>query len=172
MWDKITYPSPNCNGRIVEVWEWISNFIPHFTWHTIKLSMVGLKLGDKIAVHLNVFGALPVGAAPITSSFSTWFQWIQQRNLRDETRNIYFFRFHASYIRGLTASAIQMVIETTFLNRPDSVNNGKSYKQYNRFERNYRLHSHTLCHKDGIDIICEIQYWIVLIQTYVGNILN
>ena len=28
MWDDITYPFPNFNGCTVEVWEWISNFIP------------------------------------------------------------------------------------------------------------------------------------------------
>ena len=26
--DEITYPIPNFNGATVEVWEWISNFIP------------------------------------------------------------------------------------------------------------------------------------------------
>ena len=26
-WDEITYPFPNFNGPIVEVWEWISSFI-------------------------------------------------------------------------------------------------------------------------------------------------
>ena len=31
VWDEITYPSLNFNGTTVEVWEWISNFIPHFT---------------------------------------------------------------------------------------------------------------------------------------------
>ena len=29
VWDEITYPFPNFNGCTVEVWEWISNFIPH-----------------------------------------------------------------------------------------------------------------------------------------------
>ena len=29
--DEITYPFPNFNGATVEVWEWISNFIPLFT---------------------------------------------------------------------------------------------------------------------------------------------
>ena len=28
---KITYPLPNPNGCTVEVWEWISTFIPYFT---------------------------------------------------------------------------------------------------------------------------------------------
>ena len=30
VWDEITYPFPNFNGCTIEVWEWISNFIPHF----------------------------------------------------------------------------------------------------------------------------------------------
>ena len=34
-WDEITYPFPNFNGTTVEVWEWITNFIPHFTEHVI-----------------------------------------------------------------------------------------------------------------------------------------
>ena len=35
VWDNITYPFPNFNGVTVEVWEWIINFIPHFTGHVI-----------------------------------------------------------------------------------------------------------------------------------------
>ena len=30
VWDAITHPFPNLNGYIVEVWKWISNYIPHF----------------------------------------------------------------------------------------------------------------------------------------------
>ena len=30
VWDEITYPFPNLNGAIVELWEWISIFIPPF----------------------------------------------------------------------------------------------------------------------------------------------
>ena len=33
MWDKITYPFPNFNSFNVEIWQWISNFISHFTGH-------------------------------------------------------------------------------------------------------------------------------------------
>ena len=29
VWDEIIYPFPNFNGAAVEVWEWISNFIPY-----------------------------------------------------------------------------------------------------------------------------------------------
>ena len=35
MWDEITYPFLNFNGSTVEVKEWISNFILHFTGHVI-----------------------------------------------------------------------------------------------------------------------------------------
>ena len=31
MWDEITCPFPNVNSEAIEVWEWISNFIPNFT---------------------------------------------------------------------------------------------------------------------------------------------
>ena len=31
VWDAITYPFPYFNGCTVEIWEWISNFIPRFT---------------------------------------------------------------------------------------------------------------------------------------------
>ena len=30
MWDAIIHPFPNFNGATVKIWEWISNFIPHF----------------------------------------------------------------------------------------------------------------------------------------------
>ena len=35
MWDEITYPFPNLNGRTVEVSKCISNFIPHFKMDAI-----------------------------------------------------------------------------------------------------------------------------------------
>ena len=41
VWDDITYPFPNFNGCAVDVWERISNFIPHFI---IDMIMLGLKL--------------------------------------------------------------------------------------------------------------------------------
>ena len=35
VWHEITCLFPNFNGATVEVWEWISYFIPHFTGHVI-----------------------------------------------------------------------------------------------------------------------------------------
>ena len=37
VWDKITYPFINFNGVTVEVYEGISNFIPHLTGRLIKV---------------------------------------------------------------------------------------------------------------------------------------
>ena len=34
-WDEITYLFPNFNGTAIEVWEWISNYIPYITDHVI-----------------------------------------------------------------------------------------------------------------------------------------
>ena len=38
VWDEITYPFPNFNGATIEVWEWISNYIPHFKMDVITHS--------------------------------------------------------------------------------------------------------------------------------------
>ena len=35
VWYEITYPFTNLNGATAEVWEWKSNFIPHFFEHKI-----------------------------------------------------------------------------------------------------------------------------------------
>ena len=35
MWNEITYPFPNFNVCNAGVWEWVSKFTPHFTWHVI-----------------------------------------------------------------------------------------------------------------------------------------
>ena len=43
MWDEITYPFPNFNGAIIEVWEWVINSIPLYC-ACDYLSMLGLKL--------------------------------------------------------------------------------------------------------------------------------
>ena len=34
-WDEITYPFSNFNGCTAKIWEWISDFIPHFTGNVI-----------------------------------------------------------------------------------------------------------------------------------------
>ena len=35
VWDEITYPFANFDSGTIVVWEWLSNFIPHFTRHVI-----------------------------------------------------------------------------------------------------------------------------------------
>ena len=43
VWDEINYPFPNFNGCTVEVWERISNLIPHAYCGCNYLSMLGVK---------------------------------------------------------------------------------------------------------------------------------
>ena len=45
---EIIHPFPNFNCASVEVWERISNFIPHFTWMWDWLSTLGLKLNLQV----------------------------------------------------------------------------------------------------------------------------
>ena len=63
-------------------------------------------VGNKIVDHSDVVGASPVGAAPTTSSFSTWLQWFGQRQPQDETTNI--LSFGAPYIRDLTVLSLNL----------------------------------------------------------------
>ena len=44
MWNEITSPFPIFNGATVEVWEWRSNFIPHFTGHMCLFIPAGIKV--------------------------------------------------------------------------------------------------------------------------------
>ena len=48
-------------------------------------------VGNKIVDYSDVVGASPVGAAPTTASsrLNTWLHWIGQRQLQNETINIY-----------------------------------------------------------------------------------
>ena len=63
-------------------------------------------IGNKTVDHSDVVGALPVGAAPITSSFSTpGFNGLGRRQLYKEPRNISVLGFGAAYIRGLKVLA-------------------------------------------------------------------
>ena len=34
-WNEIIYPFSNFNGAAIEVWEWMNNFISHFSGHVI-----------------------------------------------------------------------------------------------------------------------------------------
>ena len=35
LWDEIIHVLPNFNGAAIGIWEWISNFIPHFIMDAI-----------------------------------------------------------------------------------------------------------------------------------------
>ena len=70
-------------------------------------------VGNEFARHSDVVGASTVGAAPtinLHSRLNTWLQWIGQRQLKDETRNIQVLGFGATYIRGLAVYFIIIFI--------------------------------------------------------------
>ena len=62
MRDENAYPFPNFNGVAVEVWEWISNFIPHFTrvitypYWVLSQSMLIKKTIDAHAAEVTING--------------------------------------------------------------------------------------------------------------------
>ena len=58
VWDEIHYPFPNFNGRTVEVWEWIMNFIAHFNG-CYYISIPRLKLIHVIKRVPDVTNPLP-----------------------------------------------------------------------------------------------------------------
>ena len=67
-------------------------------------------VGNEIVDHSDVVGASPVGAAPTTSSFSTWhlafMDWAKTTARWDEKHlNL---GFGVAYIRGLTVTVLQL----------------------------------------------------------------
>ena len=46
VWDEITYPFPNFTSCTVEVWEWMSNFMPHF-----KVDVITYPCWDLTNIH-------------------------------------------------------------------------------------------------------------------------
>ena len=58
-------------------------------------------VGNKIMDHSYVVVEAPT-ALHLRSRLNTWLQWIGQRQLQDETRNIPILEFDAPYVRDLT----------------------------------------------------------------------
>ena len=70
-------------------------------------------VGNKIVDLSDVVGASPVGAAPTTSSLSTYNTWLQyngQMQLQDKTRNIHVWGLGASYIRELMVVSLSSIL--------------------------------------------------------------
>ena len=53
MWDGITYPFPNINSATIEVWEWISNFIPHIVMDVITYACWLVKGAPGVMPHFS-----------------------------------------------------------------------------------------------------------------------
>ena len=80
-------------------------------------------LGNKIVDHSDVVGASPVGAAPTTSSFSTWHVapiYCTKTTARRKEKHLIFWGCGASYIRdlmvlGILAGQIQGSVRMTIV---------------------------------------------------------
>ena len=73
VWYEITYPFPNFNGYIVEVWEWISNFIPYFILDVILHTWIKLIHVCKRASDFTHF--IPVCLRPFVTIFENPVSW-------------------------------------------------------------------------------------------------
>ena len=74
MCDEITYPSPNFKCAAIEVWEWISKFIPHLTEPVITYPMLGLKW-----THIDKKGPWYIGlieVTPVASCHNSGENWL------------------------------------------------------------------------------------------------
>ena len=79
MCDGNTHPFQNFHGAIFEVWEWISNFITHFTGHVITCSDYCPTSASVIRFswwhhQMEIFSALLAlcaGNSPVTGEFPT-----------------------------------------------------------------------------------------------------
>ena len=86
--------------RYFTMWGWFHNCFC-LLCQTSNISRI--SVANKIVDHSDVVGASPVGAAPTTSSFSTYhlasMDWAKTTARRDE--NILVLGFGATYFRGL-----------------------------------------------------------------------
>ena len=87
----------------MSLWHNELSYVSHQKYHqtsNIRLTLVSNKLVD----HSDVIATSLVSAAPTTSLHSqlnTWLQWIGQRQLQNEMRDISTFGFGMTYTRGL-----------------------------------------------------------------------
>ena len=83
MWDQITYQFPHLNDCTIEVWEWISNFIPHLImdvvtypcWDLSKSMLVKEAPGDTTWHHIAWSKLLQVLAYCLISPYQFVKQW-------------------------------------------------------------------------------------------------
>ena len=70
-------------------WQWLPNELPYSTYRQVS-DIRRTLVGNKIVDHSDVVGSSPVGAAPTSSSFSTWqlasLVWAKATARRDEKR--------------------------------------------------------------------------------------
>ena len=120
--------------RILFIWQLDNNLtkgqmIHWIRHHNITSNISRTLVGNKIVDHSDVVGASPVGAAPTTSSFSTWhlvsMDWAKT-TARKRLENIHEFQFHSinsflqrrgprwSLIKDMTAGTYQEIYNRVF----------------------------------------------------------
>ena len=62
------------------------------------------------------------------SQLDTWLQWIGQRQLQDETRNIWILKIGVAYIRGLTVPLSAQIIQSR-LTAPRSITPSRRWRK-------------------------------------------
>ena len=72
---EITFPFPNLNGTTIDVWEWISNFIPHFTRRDY-LSILGQSVRP-CAENMSKISPLSYKTAPLKPRVHSGFGFSQ-----------------------------------------------------------------------------------------------
>ena len=79
VWNDIAYPFPNFNGYTVEVWKWISNFIPHFIMDAITYPCVFVLLFFVVVLYQRILplcfmitSRAPKPSLPVTQPRRVW----------------------------------------------------------------------------------------------------
>ena len=96
VWSEITYPFSNFNGCTIEVWEWISYFLPHFV-----MGVITYPWWDKLKlVHISKRNQEELMISDTKGSPRSWVEWCARkcpRYLTPSALNLFKERRHVFY---------------------------------------------------------------------------
>ena len=105
------------NNRSVALYQWVGSYIINFTYkdeNEFNLQSNGDHMTTKCPCHdkplpsNGLWCRESFDELQLRSRFNTELQLTEERQLQDETGNIYVFGFVAPYLRGLTVSVIRV----------------------------------------------------------------
>ena len=86
LWDEIIYPFPNFSGW-TGIWEWISNFFPHFTVHVITYPCRGPSCREATHLYSSVLSVIAQLSKVIFLSLCDRDIWMKTRpRIKPRTR--------------------------------------------------------------------------------------